>query len=102
MGKVYNLYRVCKTDILAVLTVMSNLESLHGIYDLAYVTVRELWKVESDGVESESGSDSGNESGIVEILNSRKMILFSEKKIPLFFKREKIQNSFGLREITYI
>ena len=85
---------MCKTGILAVLAVMSNLEPLYGIDDLAYVTlVRGMWKVESgDG-------DSG--SGIVEVLKSRKMFWFSEKKIPLFFKREKIQNSFGLREATY-
>ena len=58
--------------------------------------VRGMWKVESDD------GDSGSGSGIVEVLKTRKMILFSEKKIPLFFKREKIQNSFGLREFTYI
>ena len=71
------------------LTVMSNLESLHGIYDLAYVTVRELWKVGS------VVGDSGSESGIVEVLNSRKMVLFSEKKIPLFSKEKRYKNLSG-------
>ena len=64
------------------------------VFMISYITVRELWKVES------VGDDGGSESGIVEVLNSRKNGFVSEKKIPCFQKR-KDTKFFRVKGTTY-
>ena len=61
------------------------------VFMISHMLLLGLWIVESDGGDGES------ERGIVEILITRKIVLFSERKILLFSEKKsyKILSGYG-------